>query len=830
MTIGYSIILTVLMLLAVCMLIAGVSNDAVNFLNGAIGSKATSLKVILAVAAAGILLGTTFSGGMIEVARKGLFNPAAFTFKEVMVIFLAAMLTGLILLDLFNTFGLPTSTTVIMIFGVLGAAVGIAIIKISNASGDFGEMAKYINSGKTLAIISGILVSVVLAFAMGIIVQWVIRFFFTFNFENRIRYYGGIFGGFAITCMLYFILIKGFNDSIYSHRILSHISLKDWLDYFNRQDFDGYKSLVYTLQNFTGNTDFVSWGTTLISYDKDSYLTGITEFTNWAKTNSNLTLGMPIYLNQFVNYYAWQILLFGFLITTTILQLLNWLFKLNILKFIVLLGTFALALSFAGNDMVNFIGVPLAGLAAQHDFISSSAGANPDNYLMTGLLRPFATPTILFLISGMIMVITLWLGKKVRTVINTSLNLSDQNMVNERFESNALARSIVRQSIKIGNLVGPYIPTAIRSKITDRFNPEAFVQKSQTGLESSFDLIRGAVMLFVSSAIIALGTSLKLPVSTTYVTFMVAMGTSLADGAWDRESAVYRVTGVITVIGGWFITTFSAFTITLIVAMLLIKTWWIGIILMTCLTAFLLIKSYWLHKNRTEESELISDTLKFNDTENIYESCSNNITSILIATIKLYDETIEQLSLENRKLLKQSLKAVKKINNEAKIYKKKIPSIIKDLSDDSIDSAQFYAEIIDYTREAMHCLEYITLPAYKHVDNNHKPLTEIQIESLKDILAELKIYISYCNENILEANYKNSALVIEDSLLLVEQISKIKKKHLKSIKKEPGSTRTNILYLDMLNETRNMVLFINNMYKSFRDFAESNKPMLKHKN
>lgn len=819
----FIVIVVVLMLLAISDLVVGVSNDAVNFLNGAVGSKAATLRIILIVAAAGVLMGATFSNGMMEVARKGLFYPTAFSYKDVMIIFLAVMLTDVILLDLFNTFGLPTSTTVSMVFELLGAAVGIAILKIADSTGDYSELVNYINSAKALAIISGILVSVVIAFSFGAVIQWLSRLLFTFSYEKNLKYFGGLFGGFAVTCILYFILIKGLKDSIYANHIVSSIQLGDWLDFLARQDFDGYKSLLKTLQNFTSNDAFVSWGQTLSSYDKETFTSGIAEFTSWAKSNADLSVNMPLYLTQYVNYYTWQILLLGFLATSALLQLLNWLFKMNILKFIVLMGTFALALAFAGNDLVNFVGVPLAGLAAHQDFIASP-GANPEQYLMGALMKPVSTPTIFLLIAGLVMVITLWLSKKARTVIKTSLDLSDQDAVNERFESNALARGIVRQSIKIGNFFNYFIPESLKKKVAKRFDSKVFTKKNKKENGVSFDLVRGAVTLVVSSALIAFGTSLKLPLSTTYVTFMVAMGTSLADGAWDRESAVYRVTGVITVIGGWFFTAFSAFTISLLVAIFIYKTWWVGVFIMIGLALFLLIKSFLLHKARTKSEELSyqAESALLKDGDGIFEICSNTIVSILIASSKAFEETVDRLSHEKRKKLKDTLKIVDKLNDETKKLKKRVPSVFKDLNEDSLESGHYYAEIIDYTREAMHCLEYIASPAFKHVDNNHKPLTDLQIESLKEISADLTKYFNKIIKDITDSNFKNAALTIEESQQLVEKISRIKKKQLKLLKKEPGSTRTNILYLDIVNESRNMVLNINNMYKSFRDFSEAN--------
>jgi Na+/phosphate symporter len=392
--------------------------------------------------------------------------------------------------------------------------------------------------------------------------------------------------------------------------------------------------------------------------------------------------------------------------------------------------------------------------------------------------------------------------------------------VHERFESNAFAREIVRVFLRIGNFVSRLVPSYIKQKIAKRFDSNSFTNK-ESGV--SFDLVRGAVILFVSSALIAFGTSNKLPLSTTYVTFMVAMGASMADGAWDRESAVYRVTGVISIIGAWFFTAFSAFIAALLIAVFIFKTWWIGIFIMIGLALFLLIKSHLLHKSLSSEDANLQHAIStnLNDSESFYESSSNTIVSILIATLKSFEETIEWIDQEKRKKLKDTLKNVEKLNNVTKKLKKRIPVLFKELNEDMLENGPYYAEIIDYTREAMHCLEHITAPAFKHVDNNHKPLTGLQIDSLKEISTDLTKYFNIIIKDITESDFRNAALAVSESQQLIEKISKIKKKQLKHLKKDPGSTRTNILYLDIVNESRNMILNINNMYKSFRNFSEN---------
>ncbi len=742
----YIIIISLLFLLAFSDLIVGVSNDAVNFLNSAIGSKAAPLRIILIVAAAGVLVGATFSNGMMEVARKGIFYPSNFVFSEIMVIFLAVMITDVILLDLFNTFGLPTSTTVSIVFELLGAAVGIAILKISSTTKDITELATYINSGKALAIISGILISVVIAFTVGALVMYISRLIFSFNYEKTLKQFGALWGGFAITGITYFILIKG-----------------------------------------ASGASFMS---------KETYI--------WIST------------------HTWVIIVGSLAIWTIIMQFLVWAFKINILKLIVLVGTFALAMAFAGNDLVNFIGVPLAGFESFKTYIAS--GTPADSLAMTALAGKVKTPTLYLLIAGLVMVITLWLSRKARSVVQTSINLSTQTDVNERFESSGIARAIVRQFIHISNTVQHVIPEPFQKKVSKRFDASNSSKDKRNENGIAFDLIRASVNLVVASILIALGTSLKLPLSTTYVTFMVAMGTSLADGAWDRESAVYRITGVITVIGGWFFTALSAFTMCFIVALFIAKTWVWGLFVLGAITLFILYRTHILHRKKSKNTETNSHcTMTLSeDANDIYEVCSNNVSSILIAAAHNYERTIHALKKEDRKTLKELSTEVKQLDDEAKNLKKNVPHIINQLSEDYMESGHYYVEVIDYAREAMHCLSHITGPVYKHVDNNHKPITKLQEQEFDGLTPDIISFLKNTVKGISESNYNNSQLIIETANHILNNITKIRKRQLNAIKKELSSTRTNLLYMDIINETKNCVINVNNLYKAFRDFSDQN--------
>ncbi len=746
----YIIIVFVLFGLAISDLIVGVSNDAVNFLNSAIGSKAAPFRLIIAIAALGILLGATFSSGMMEVARKGIFHPENFYFSEIMIIFLAVMITDIILLDLFNTFGMPTSTTVSIVFELLGAAVAITVIKISHSSESIQDMGTYINSGRALLIISGILVSVIVAFTVGAVVQYFSRLLFSFNYEKTMKYVGAVWGGIAISFITYFIIVKG------------------------------------------------AKGSSFISADKQ----------DWIQNNTALIL--------LISFVGWTILM----------QLLYWMFKINILKVIVLVGTFALAMAFAGNDLVNFIGVPLAGYESFKVF-SAAHGASANAFAMSALQEQVKTPTLFLLVAGMIMVITLWISKKAKSVVKTTINLADQNSIDERFESSILARVVVRQSIQLGHVINKIIPTQVSKFLDKRFDPTFYKKSVKKDKTISFDLIRASVNLVVASVLIAFATSLKLPLSTTYVTFMVAMGTSLADGAWNRESAVYRITGVITVIGGWFFTALSAFTVAFLVALLINWGGIYAIFALILLAVFFVYKTHGLHKKRIKneealENNITSDTLVNGDS--VYASCNANILTTLLALSEIYLQTINGLIDEKHKKLRKALKETKNLNKNVKALKKNIqPTISRLEEEESVESGHYYVQIMDYLRETAHCMTFITQPVFEHVDNNHAPLKPFQSDDLRLFLEKTEPLFKQITEMLTKNSYKNMEDITSKVFSLIDDITKMKKKQIKSIKKDSISTRTSLLYLDILTESKNLLLYINNLLKASRDFSEHNR-------
>lgn len=721
----FLVVLIILIVLATTDLFVGVSNDAVNFLNSAIGSKAAPRWIILTVASAGILFGTTFSTGMMEVARKGIFNPEAFMLPEIMIIFLAVMLTDVLLLDLFNTFALPTSTTVSIVFELLGAAVAMAIIKIAHSNQTILDLYHYINSEKALIIISGILLSVVISFTVGAIVQFITRIIFTFDYKKRIRRYGAIWGAIALTSITYFILIKGAKHS-----------------------------------------SFMS-----------------PEIKDWIKIN---TINIIIYGTIF-----WGI----------ILQLIISFTKVNILKIIILAGTFALALAFAANDLVNFIGVPLAALSSYT--LGINATGDPLKLVMTELTKPVETNTLLLLLAGVIMIITIWYSKKARSVTKTEVNLGRQGEGIERFESSLLARKLVRGSIILNNSFGKIVPTVVTNKIKSRFENADRRVVSTEGEAVSFDLIRASVNLMVASILISIATSQKLPLSTTYVTFMVAMGTSLADKAWGRESAVYRITGVITVIGGWFFTAFSAFTAAAIVTTLLYYGDIYGIIIITLGVAYILVKTHIFHNKNVEEDEDLLEPKSISEADILNKSMTNS--SKLIKSIQeTVGDSISALGKEEIGKLGELKKGIKK---QKKLLNKNISTVLDLIKLDSVEDSKQekrYTKLMVALQLLQKNSNNIWQSSFSHIDNNHNAPSPEHMDDLLSIAEKLNTRLNISKELLL--NFKSEDCEMFDKSLndFEDELAKFDKKQIKRMKNSQGSMKNNFLFLDLYSYMENI--------------------------
>lgn len=755
----YLILVVVLFILAISDLIVGVSNDAVNFLNSAIGARSSSFKVIMIVAALGILFGATFSSGMMEVARKGIFNPSYFYFSEIILIFLAVMITDVILLDGFNTYGMPTSTTVSIVFELLGAAVGVSLIKIATSDqiitletgGEkVAQLGDYINSDKALLIIAGILLSVVVAFTAGTIIQYLSRLLFTFNYKKNLKYFGSIWGGIAITSITYFILIKGLKGSAYSDYIMPDgLILKEW-----------------------------------------------------------------------VKAHSLSILFFSLIAWIVVLQLLSFIKKFDILKFIVLVGTFALAMAFAGNDLVNFIGVPLAGYHAFLEFLEM--GVPADQVLMTSLSGKVETPFLFLLLAGAIMVITLWTSKKAKSVVKTSLDLGRQEEGYERFDSSAVSRVIVRGNTNMFRYISELVPKGFTNSINNRFDQTSFKKKQkELGDEApAFDMIRASVTLVVASILISFATSLKLPLSTTYVTFMVAMGTSLSDRAWGSESAVYRITGVISVIGGWFFTAFSAFVSAFIMAILFSYFGFVAVFAMVALAAFIIYRTHFLHRKRVEETEIDSGELSEESltSNKIVDKAAKTVVKTLDRIGNHLNTALQYFEKGDLRKLKSTFIEFEKINVNTKALKDNVNKAIGKLEESDVESGHYYVQVVGYLREIAHSSYFIIQPCLKHLDNSHKTLLPEQFEELNEIQAKVMALIGIVNRAMKDQDFTGLDNVIEEQRITLKEIKAVRKNHIKRIKENEIGTRNSMLSFNILEEYKNIILYLVNLLKSHRDF------------
>jgi len=741
----YLAIVVILFMLAVADLVVGVSNDAVNFLISALGSKAAPYWLVMITASVGVMVGAIFSSGMMEVARKSIFNPDMFVFSEVMLIFLAVMLTDIILLDLFNTFGLPTSTTVSVVFELLGASVAIAAIKVSLSDDLALHLGDFINTEKALAIVGGILLSVVVAFVIGALVQYVARLLFSFGYERYNRWFGPIWGGLSISAITFFILLEGLE------------------------------------------------GSSIMTPERSLW---VAEHTGTIMTYS---------------LAGWTLLLF----------ILHEAIKLNPLKVVVVMGTFALALAFAGNDLVNFIGVPLAGLRSYQEYVAT--GADPSQLTMTVLLEKVHTPTIYLLVAGLTMVLTLWFSKKARSVTETSINLSRQDSGYERFGATGFSRVLVRNAIRLGQGIAMVTPGPVKRFWNSRFDRATAIPYPK-GQEPAFDLVRASVNLLVSSVLIASATSLKLPLSTTYVTFMVAMATSLSDGAWGRESAVYRVTGVVSVIGGWFVTALVAFTITFVFALLLHWQGHLMVALLSGLTFFSVVKSRLLHRKRQHKEELSREgglAERINGSSDVFEACVSNIQDFVDKASGIYRANVEMLAKADRVELKRLYEQVADYDIQTKSLKNRIPETVARLADYAPTVSQHYVQMVDYLREITHSLEYIVQPSFEHINNNHRPLIAEQVEDLERLSQNVCSFFEEIREILLSQSFHRMSLLFDNRDQILLLLKELRESQVHRIKEDLVNTRNSVLYFNLLSESKNFVVYSLNLLKAERDFVMS---------
>ncbi|WP_421823865.1 inorganic phosphate transporter [Flagellimonas oceanensis] len=744
----YFLILVALGILAIADLVVGVSNDAVNFLNSAIGSKAISFKTIMIVASVGIAFGAIFSSGLMEVARKGIFNPGEFYFDEIMFIFMAVMITDILLLDFFNTLGMPTSTTVSIVFNLLGAAVAMAILKIAKANGNFSDVVNYINTDKAIEIIVGILSSVVIAFTIGAVVQWVSRLLLSYQYQKKAKWIGAVFAGIALSAISYFILLKGikgtpFADQTYG--FIGGITIKEFLE-------------------------------------------------------------TEIYKVGFINFAFWSIASYA------LIQFAN----VNIYKVIIGVGTFALALAFAGNDLVNFIGVPIAAWQSYQAWVGSGVAAS--EFSMGILATKVETPTLLLFLSGMIMVATLWLSKKARYVADTEINLSREGEANEKFQPNFLSRSLVRFSISLSTWVSQAAPASLQRQINMRFEkPTVNLSKDKVLQLPAFDMIRASVNLMVAGILISIATSYKLPLSTTYVTFMVAMGTSLADRAWGAESAVYRVAGVLNVIAGWFSTAIIAFIASGVILSLISFGKGAAIAILLFAAVLLLVRNYISYNKKSKEIK-VEDRLRRAESSSIQgviEESAANIANVIKRSNKIYTNSINGLAKHDLDSLKKNKKQGKKLASEIEDLREHTFYFIKNLEEAHIGASNFYINIMGHLTDMSQSLEYIGKVSHNHVHNNHKKLKYNQIKELKEIDNKLEEIFNGTQKAFEERSFEQIGAILDSKQELYDLVSQKIDIQVSRTRTEESSPKNTTLYFSILLETRDLITAMMNLLEQY---------------
>jgi len=735
-----------LFMLAVFDLLVGVSNDAVNFMNSAVGAKVANFKTIVIVAAIGVFAGAVLSNGMMDIARHGIFQPVNFSFYEIMCILLAVMVTDVVLLDVFNTLGLPTSTTVSMVFELLGGTFILAILKIVGDETGLLTLGDMMNTEKALSVIMGIFLSVAIAFIAGTFVQYISRLIFSFNYKKNLSWTIGIFGGIAVTSLSYFMLIKGLKSA----------------------PFMTPESLAWISENTT-------------------------------------------------------LLVVGCFITFTLLmQILHWC-RVNVFKIIVLLGTFSLALAFAGNDLVNFIGVPLAGFSAYTDYVANSNGVGIHDFMMTSLMSSAKTPAIFLFASGLIMVYALATSKKAKNVIKTSVDLARQEEGDEMFGSSALARTIVRRANNINDFLKRVIPVGMRRWIDSRFNKDEVILENG----AAFDLVRAAVNLVLSGLLIIIGTTMKLPLSTTYVTFIVAMGTSLADRAWSRESAVYRITGMLSVIGGWFITAFVAFTICALVTFIMFYTSFVGMFIFIVVAVVLLVRSnikYSKKEKAEQQDDIFKRMMASKDKNEILALLRQHVKETLTSYITFSEDTYVKVTdgfiHEDLKSLRKAMNAtddqkkmLKKRRRKELLGLRRIPITI------AIEKNTWFHLGSNSCEEMLYCLKRICEPCKEHVDNNFNPISKDCVTEFLPVREELCRLMERTRTAIENNNYEEADDILAKGDALKNSISSLRKQMMNRMQEaDNASLKVSMVYLNILQESQELVSIWRHLLRASRFF------------
>ncbi len=738
----YLLLVVVLLIFAVADIILGVGNDAVNFLGPAIGSKAASFRVIIAVAAVGILIGAMTAGEMMEIARSGIFVPGMFQFRDIMWIFVGVVVADTLLFNTFNSLGLPTSTSVSIVFELLGGSVAMALVNLNSGHGTADSVMSFINTGNVLTIVSAILLSIVFAFFFGYITQWISRLLFTFNYKKQMMRFGSLFGGIATTIISYFLIIKGLKQS------------------------------------------------NIISAERLA----------------------------FIQENTMMVLLICFAFWTVLIAICRKLFKMDVLKFVVLAGTFALALAFAGNDLVNFIGVSLAGLNSYQVF--KAQGGVDDTFSMDSLSSAATGDTnlpIYLFITGILMIFSLWLARK-GAVTKTTLSLSSQaSSEEEQFGSSKFARVLVRSIVGLSEKMAGIIPQRVQDFVDSRFEQTSALRSSHDG--ASFDLLRASINLIVASMLIAFGTSHKLPLSTTYVTFIVGMATSLADGAWGRDTAVYRITGVVTVIVGWFLTALIAFTVSLVCVLFLHAGQAVALIFMLGFVGYILVRTQLKKRKKNIAEEQHKADLRQACSQSLDERSLQNGTIIMNDAVSVFADMSDAFAEYSiQKMRKTRSKAIK-LDTFAKQMKDTVNITIKSAGVDSIDASLNYVQLADYLREIARSSSLVVLPVFDHIDNNHKPLLDEQKKELQEISTRLNAYVQELLEIANSCDFEKMNAFIADQTEMFSFIDGIRRSQIRRAKAAVTNTRNSLLYLQILHETKQMVSYSMNVLKSYRDIV-----------
>jgi len=747
----YLVVVIILMAVALVDLIVGVSNDAVNFLNSAIGSKVAPFPVILTVASLGIVLGSLFSSGMMEIARNGIFNPGFFTFDRIIIVFLAVMITDILLLDFFNSLGLPTSTTVSLVFELLGAALITGLMVSFDRGQGLETWKEIINYSSAITIISGIFLSVFLSFIIGSIIQHIARLIFSFKLKKTLKRYGAIFSGLAISFIIYFLLIKGIK------------------------------------------------GSSLVTDDQ----------INWIMGNT------------------WQIMVVSIVFWSILIQVLMWWKDINPLKAIVLMGTFSLAMAFAGNDLVNFIGVPVAGLVSFQSW--SASGLPASQYTMEILSSKIVTPYWLLLLGGLVMVLTLWFNAKSRKVTETEVSLGRQDEGDERFKPNLISRALVGSAIWAGRKMEMIMPKSWSVLLSTRFEKEHSEVAAQDA--ASFDLIRASINLLVASALIAYGTANKLPLSTTFVTFMVAMGTSFADQAWGRESAVYRVAGVMNVIAGWLITAVVALLSSGLLAFIMYKTGQAGPLVLAAVAAFLLVRSHVVFKREAEKEKddnKLLESKQFNIQLALSESKLNTVKTLKIVQLST-SHSLKALMSEKTDILRKSRSELAKLKEQNEKFDSKMIKLVRKMTKGNLPTGRLYILVFDAMQDLNQSVQLVSDLIYVHVTNHHASPKRKHAEQLIELEKLVSEYI-IINIQIIETNKPRTAEAHEKFNSLNALLNRSLDNLIIDVQKDDIGNRMGLLQTKLLLELKDIiesVQTINSLYQDLdSSMIEKNKPVV----